>query len=72
MFGLGIILFLNYMIYLNKILFEELYLDSNRIEIMEIGVIIYYFFKFLKYLFLGDNKIDNGIYYLELFVLYNF
>lgn len=70
-FGLGTILLLNHTTYLNKTSLEELYLDSNRIEIMETGVITYHLPKSLKYLSLGDNKIDNGIYHLELSALHN-
>ncbi|XP_052674373.1 toll-like receptor 4 [Crassostrea angulata] len=70
-FGLGTILLLNHTTYLNKTSLEELYLDSNRIEIMETGVITYHLPKSLKYLSLGDNQISNGIYHLEVSALHN-
>nr|XP_034302000.1 toll-like receptor 4 isoform X3 [Crassostrea gigas] len=70
-FGLGTILLLNHTAYLNKTLLEELYLDSNRLEIIETGVITYHLPKSLRFLSLGDNKLDNGIYVLEVSALQN-
>nr|XP_034301918.1 toll-like receptor 4 [Crassostrea gigas]XP_034301919.1 toll-like receptor 4 [Crassostrea gigas] len=70
-FGLGTILLLNHTAYLNKTSLEELYLDSNRLEIIETGVITYHLPKSLKFLSLGDNKLNNGIYDLEISVLHN-
>lgn len=56
---------------MNKTSLEELYLDSNRLEIVETGVIIYHLPKSLKFLSSGDNKLVNGNNDLEISALHN-
>ncbi|XP_048757179.2 toll-like receptor 4 [Ostrea edulis] len=70
-FGLGTILLRNHTKYLNKTSLEELYLDSNRLEMIETGLITYNLPKSLKHLSVGDNKMDNGMYVLETGSLHN-
>ncbi|XP_061197751.1 toll-like receptor 4 isoform X1 [Saccostrea echinata] len=64
------ILLLNHTKYLHNTSLEELYLDSNRLEIMEIGVLPN-LPKTLKHLSVGDNKMDDGMYVLQVNSLYN-
>ncbi|XP_061184888.1 toll-like receptor 4 [Saccostrea echinata] len=63
-FGLGTILLLNHTNYLQNTTLEELYLDSNRLEIIESGVLPI-LPKTLKLLSVADNKVDNGLYVLQ-------
>ena len=70
-FGIGTLLTLQQTKYLKFIPLEELYLDSNRLERIEIGVLTYNFPKSLKVFSLGDNKLDIDIYMLEAVSLYN-
>nr|XP_022314032.1 toll-like receptor 4 isoform X1 [Crassostrea virginica] len=70
-FGIGTLLTLQHTKYLKFIPLEELYLDSNRLELIEIGVVTYNSPKSLKVLSLGDNKLDINIYMLEAVSLYN-
>ncbi|XP_062591751.1 toll-like receptor 4 [Saccostrea cucullata] len=69
-FGLGTILLRNHTKYLQSTSLEELYLDSNRLEIIEVGVLPN-LPKSLKHLSVGDNKIDNGMYVLQTNSLHN-
>ncbi|XP_062594743.1 toll-like receptor 4 isoform X2 [Saccostrea cucullata] len=69
-FGLGTILLRKHTIYLQNTTLEELYLDSNRLELMEIGVLPK-LPKTLKLLSVGDNKVDNGIYVLQVDSMHN-
>ncbi|XP_078318696.1 toll-like receptor 4 [Crassostrea virginica] len=70
-FGIGTLLTLQQTKYLKFIPLEELYLDSNRLERIEIGVVTYNFPKSLKVVSVGDNKLDTDIYMLEAVSLYN-